>query len=113
MPKSSNCKAPSPLSRRSFVSAAGVAAVLGTSVAGRRALAEDMPRLSEDDPTAVALKYVHDATTLDASVRPEDRFCYNCALYTGTEDDDWAGCGIFPGKLVANRGWCSAWAPKA
>ncbi|MEO0997128.1 MAG: high-potential iron-sulfur protein [Pseudomonadota bacterium] len=31
----------------------------------------------------------------------------------GTEEDDWAGCGIFPGKLVANRGWCSAWAPKA
>ncbi|MEO0998904.1 MAG: High potential iron-sulfur protein, partial [Pseudomonadota bacterium] len=62
----------SSLSRRSFVSAASVAAVLGTSVLGRRAVAEDMPRLSEDDPTAVALKYVHDATTLDASVRPED-----------------------------------------
>lgn len=74
-----------------------------------------MPKLAEDDPTAVAMRYVHDAGTIDASSRPnpaEVQNCGNCALIQAA-DGEWAGCPIFPGKLVNVNGWCSVWAPKA
>ena len=97
--------------RRRFVKSAGAASVaigFGTSSIS----AEELPRVDESDPTAQALNYVHDAGSVDAAKRPSDRFCNNCALYAGNEDDEWAACSIFPGKAVAGRGWCSVWAPK-
>ncbi|NNL55777.1 MAG: High potential iron-sulfur protein, partial [Woeseia sp.] len=75
--------------------------------------ASELPRVEEDDPMAKALNYVHDARSVDAAKRFSDRYCNNCALYAGSEQDDWAGCSIFPGKAVAGKGWCSVWAPKA
>ncbi len=99
------------ISRRQFVTRAAAAAA-GIAVMPRVADAQEMPKLAEDDPTAVALKYVHDATTADPALRPGERFCNNCALYTGAADAEWAPCSIFPGKLVAGPGWCSVWAPK-
>lgn len=99
--------------RRRFVRSATIAiAAFATGLAGRRAYAENLPQLSEDDAMAKALNYVHDANTVDDSVRPVDRFCYNCSLYAGEADDEWAGCSIFPGKAVAGGGWCSAWTPR-
>ena len=101
-------------SRRGFiksVSNAAALAVFGVSVTDSRA--GDLQKLDESDPSAVALKYVHDASTVPASLRPQtDRHCYNCALYAGSKDDEWAGCSIFPGKSVAGNGWCSVWAQK-
>lgn len=99
------------MSRRRFVQTAGAATVaigLGTRTIG----AEERPRVKEDDPMAKALNYVHDARTVDAAKRFSDRYCNNCALYAGNTEDEWANCSIFPGKLVAGGGWCSAWAPK-
>jgi hypothetical protein len=102
------------MTRRRFVQAASISvALVATGLTGRRAYAENLPQLSEDDAMAKALSYVHDASTVDESTRPADRYCNNCSLYAGGADDEWAGCGIFPGKAVAGRGWCSAWAPKA
>lgn len=98
------------LSRRRFVAGAAATMVVIGAVP-MRARTQEMPRLDESDPQAVALKYVHDATTVDPSLRPEERFCRNCALYTGG-DEPWGGCGIFPGKLVSANGWCSVWAPR-
>ena len=101
------------VSRRGFLKSAGSAAaisVFGASVVTTRA--EDLPQLEESDPTAIALKYVHDASSVAESLRPQtDRFCNNCALYAGNSDDEWAGCSLFPGKAVAGKGWCSVWAP--
>ncbi len=102
-----------PMTRRQFVQSATISAVLAAPMLRtRRAVADELPRLSEDDPTARALNYVHDAGSVDAAVRASDRYCNNCALFAGKADDDWAGCSIFPGKSVAGRGWCSVWAPK-
>lgn len=99
------------LSRRRFiVSVAATAA--GITAFPRVAEAGDSPKLAEDDPTAIALTYVHDATRLAESVRPGDRFCSNCALYQGAANAAWAPCSIFPAKQVAGRGWCSVWAPR-
>lgn len=100
------------ISRRRFVKSAGIAvAISGAGLNSALADTESMPQVSEDDPMAKALNYVEDAKTVDAAKRASDRFCNNCALYTGSADDEWAGCQIFPGKSVAGAGWCSAWAP--
>ena len=101
-------------SRRDFIkSACGAGAVGLFAINVAESVASDLPKLDESDSTAAAFKYVHDAASVDESVRPQkDRFCYNCALYEGNKDDEWAGCGIFPGKSVAGKGWCTVWAPK-
>ena len=102
-----------PMSRRYFMkSASAVATVAGVPLLPRTALAGELPRISEDDPLAKAVSYVHDASAVDAEKRLPDRFCSNCALFAGGADDEWAGCAIFPGKAVAGPGWCSVWAPK-
>lgn len=99
------------VSRRRFMKSAGATTVaigFGTTPLS----AEELPHVNEDDPMAKALSYVHDAGTVDAAKRFSDRYCSNCALYAGGANDDWANCSIFPGKVVAGRGWCSAWAPE-
>jgi len=77
--------------------------------------ASGMPQLSEDDPQAKSLSYVHDATTIDSAKLPRFKAgqdCSNCALFQGKADQEWAGCSIFPGKAVNAAGWCTVYAPK-
>ncbi|MGI9233977.1 MAG: high-potential iron-sulfur protein [Woeseiaceae bacterium] len=74
-----------------------------------------MPQLSEDDPQAKGLAYVHDATSIDASKQPRykaGQTCDNCALFQAKDGAEWGGCSIFAGKAVAAAGWCSVYAPK-
>ncbi len=113
---------PKNMGRRRFVrTVVGglVAAPLAARFAVGDAQAGNLAKVSEDDPAAQALGYVHDATQADTAKFPkraaeggDKQFCYNCALYQGAADADWAPCGIFPGKAVAGKGWCNAWAPK-
>ena len=67
--------------------------------------------VAADDPMAVALKYVADATK---SARPApDQSCATCQfLQAGTGSGDYKACTIFSGKLVNVNGWCSSWAKK-
>ena len=88
----------SKIARRKFIQLSAVAAAGVLVQPGRSARAEDMPKLSEDDPMAMGMKYTHDA---------------NCALAQGEAKDGWLQCQIFPGKLVNANGWCSVWAPKS
>ena len=105
--------AKAPISRRQFMQSAGAATAFVTAGFAPGAFAEEgAPRVSEDDPMAKALNYVHDAGSVDAAKRFSNQFCNNCALYGGGAEDEWAGCSIFPGKNVAGRGWCSAWAAR-
>ncbi|MDH3533663.1 MAG: high-potential iron-sulfur protein [Gammaproteobacteria bacterium] len=74
-----------------------------------------MPEVSEEDPTAKSLGYRHDAANIDSSQYPRyqaGQVCGNCALFLGNDGEEWAGCSIFPGKLVNTSGWCSVYAPK-
>ena len=106
----------SKIARRKFIQLSAVAAA-GCLVSPRReARAQDMPHLPEDDPMAMAMKYTHDASTVDPSARANpaaEQTCENCALVQGNDGDEWRPCQIFPGKLVNAAGWCSVWAPKA
>ena len=105
----------SKIARRKFIQLSAVAAA-GCFVQSKRdAHAQDLPRLAEDDPLAVAMKYTHDASTVDPATRAQpaaEQDCSNCALIQGNDGDEWRPCQIFPGKLVAAKGWCSVWAPK-
>lgn len=106
----------STIPRRKFIQLSAVAAATYLAIPARDAQAEELPHLAEDDPTALAMKYTHDAASVDPATRSNpaaDQDCANCALIQGADGDAWRPCQIFPGKVVAAAGWCSVWAPKA
>ena len=70
---------------------------------------EEVARVSEDDPTAVSLNYVHDASKASSRTM-DDATCNSCQFFSG--DSDWGPCSIFTGKEVSAKGWCSAWSKK-
>lgn len=104
------------IARRQFIQLSAVAAAGCMMRPGQEAMAQDMPKVEESEAMAQAMKYVHDASGVDASTRANpatDQTCANCALVQGADGEAWRPCQIFPGKLVNSAGWCSVWAPKA
>ena len=71
-----------------------------------------MPMADPASSQAQMLGYVENAANAD-KVKYKNfvagSHCGNCGLYQGKATDQAAGCPLFPGKLVANAGWCSAW----
>lgn len=101
-----------PSKRRVFMLQA--AAATGALVLARTATAQAM--VSESDTQATALGYKADASKVDKAKNPKfaaNQNCANCALYQGKPGSASGACGIFPGKLVAAKGWCTAYAKKA
>lgn len=101
--------------RRSLLkfAATGIVAIpVSGLLLNRTAMAEDLPHLSEDDPTAKALHYVNDATTSTNPKYVKGHMCKNCNLVKG-DQGEWRGCSIFPGKAVHQNGWCMAWVGRA
>jgi hypothetical protein len=97
----------------------GLAAVPLMNLVGMAAAqAEDLPHVTADDPTAVALKYVENAADADRAgaarpgAPPEEQNCANCQFIQAAEGD-WRPCQLFPGKAVAAAGWCASWTLKA
>ena len=103
------------LTRRQFLQGAAVSASAAMLVSALPSLAraEDLPPLSEADPTATALGYKEDATKVDLAKFPQHKptqLCSNCNFFQGTGAR--APCTLFPGKSVNAKGWCSAYAAK-
>ena len=104
------------IARRDFLRntlAIGTAVPLGATPIFLKA---DNHRVTEDNPTARAMGYKHDATQVDVAKYPRrageagsKQFCYNCQLYKAGSDEGWGACAIFPGKQVNANGWCNAW----
>jgi hypothetical protein len=87
-----------------------------TALIASRAMAQAPARLPETDPQAAALGYKEDTTKVDAKKYPKHdkaQKCSNCQLYTGKASEAYGPCSIFPGKVVAANGWCTAWVKKA
>ena len=104
------------LSRRTFIQSIAVALPAGAAVLQNEAFAGELPKLDPTDPTAVALVYVHDAADVDTSNPLAARFepgqdCSNCAQIQ-SDEGEWRPCGIFLGKVVNAKGWCSVWVGK-
>ncbi|QAU23435.1 twin-arginine translocation signal domain-containing protein [Dyella sp. M7H15-1] len=95
-------------SRRRFLKlVAGGTATVAVAMSGlpRLVRADDLPHLSEADPTAKALGYVEDATmTKDPKHKTGDT-CANCQFYSGGATG-FGPCQLFPGKAVSAKGWC-------
>ena len=93
------------------------AALLDAAVNTASAQAAALPKLELTDPSAKALLYVDDASQVDrknalAARFTPDQNCANCSQIQGKDGDAFRPCAIFPGKLVASKGWCSVWAKK-
>jgi len=90
------------------------------SIAGVTALAlskhvQAQVMLSPTDPQAAALGYSPDASNVNKAKFPmyaAPEACGNCALYQGGTAPTGA-CGLYPGKHVSIKGWCSAYNKKA
>jgi hypothetical protein len=101
-------------SRRDFICIVPCATV--AALAGRHALAADLPMVDPKDPQAVALGYVADASKADKAKFKNfapGQECTTCQLYQGKAGAASGPCPLFAGKQVAAKGWCSAWAKKA
>jgi hypothetical protein len=92
-----------------------LAAVPAASLLVRRAMAQELPHLTEDDPSAKALMYHGDATKAmrvdKAGVPAAEQFCHNC-MFLEAAEGQWRPCQLFPGKAVNADGWCITWTPK-
>ncbi len=89
-----------------------VAVPLGSLVFQGLVRAGDLPPVSEDDPAAKGLKYVHDAAKATDPKHKAGQFCKNCNLIR-SNSGEWRECAIFPGKSVNENGWCTAWVRKS
>ena len=103
------------MQRRTFIQAS-LAGASGLIIA--RFSHAQAPILSEDDPTALAMGYAADHTTVDtqkwtkkAGPDGDQQQCTSCALYQRL-DDEYGNCPIFAGKRVHAAGWCNGWVPK-
>ena len=112
------------ISRRTFIATTSrtAATIPVVAVFGERAFGEgagataDVPKLDESNPTAIALGYKHDAEEVDvdrfakrASEEGKTQFCDNCLHYKPSDEEGWGPCAIFPGFVVAAKGWCNVW----
>jgi hypothetical protein len=112
--------APPRVSRRQALrgmaaAAAGVAALMTQRASSAATQAAQAPHLDVKDPAASAVGYVEDATKVDPKRYPaysQGSSCENCLQLQGTAGAAYRPCTLFPGKLVATAGWCSAWTPE-
>ena len=97
--------------RRTFIlTLAGAGAGLGVTARAQPT------KVDEKEPQAVALAYVDDAAKAAARKHPKyapGQVCSNCALYQAQGAEATGPCALFGGRLVAAKGWCSAWVKRA
>ncbi len=103
--------------RRVFImqSLTGASALAALGLAAT-ASAEAPVAVVDTDPQAMALGYKTDGSKTDVKKYPSyaaNQSCSACVLFQGKPKDMTASCAIFGNKLVAQKGWCSAWAKKA
>jgi hypothetical protein len=93
--------------------AAGTAMFAARGSAGADPVKANAANLDANDPAALALGYLENSAVVDVKKYPTfvpGSNCDNCLRLEGTPGNDYRPCGLFPGKLVSVRGWCSGWA---
>lgn len=99
--------------RRFLTTLAASAAALPLLSVGTAAIAKStkLPHLTLSDPTAKALHYTEDASSINPKKEPayhKGAKCANCQLYQGDRKAAWGPCAVFPGKAVKTTGWCTS-----
>jgi len=100
------------LSRRTILKCLGLAAGVGATMRITDTLAAEPVRLDVNDPAAVKVSYVLEASHIDSKKFPTyvaGSNCENCLLLGGKPGNTYRPCSLFPGKLVKISGWCKAW----
>ncbi len=92
------------IDRRAFLKLSG-STLIGVTLGGVALRVNAQEKITLDDPTAVALKYVHQSAV-------DGEYCKNCAYIQGDEQAQWPQCSLLAGKLVAAEGRCLAWIKK-
>ena len=105
------------ISRRALVKGGLIAGAMlpMLGLVASNALADGLPALDPNDPTAKALGFVADTTKVDATANPTHKStqkCGTCAQFQGKAGDATGGCAIFAGHSVPQGGWCKVWAQK-
>jgi len=103
------------LSRRDAVKILTLGATGAAAFAVCRSAGAEPTKLDVNDPAALALGYVENAAAVDVKKYPAyvpGSNCDNCLQLQGAPGGDYRPCGLFPGKLVSARGWCSGWTPE-
>jgi hypothetical protein len=101
------------LSRRAFIENSAI--LIATAAVSDAAWPDSAPTLSESDPTALALGYKANASTVETAKFAQyapGQSCSSCALYHGSAGSSAGPCAIFAGKTVSAKGWCSSYAKK-
>ncbi len=99
-------------SRRRSLLIAAPAVMLGLGLS-RMAFAQ--AKVPENDPTATALGYKADASKVDTAKYKQyvkGSTCTNCNFYAAKGAAE-GTCAALGARLVASKGWCSAWVKKA
>ncbi len=99
--------------RRALLKTLAIAAGSAVLLPVRRPQAAEPTHLNVKDPAAMALGYVEDASQVDLKKYPsyaKGSTCENCSQLQGAAGAAYRPCELFPGKVVAARGWCSGWA---
>ena len=100
------------MNRRSLIKNCLAAAGTAGLFSARRSGGAELAHLDVKDPAAVAKGYVEDAGRADQKKYPafvKGSTCENCLLLQGPTGAAYRPCELFPGKLVAVKGWCSGW----
>jgi high potential iron-sulfur protein len=100
------------MNRRTLLQGLAATAAVVSSLWSRRSESAELPHLDVKDPAAVAVGYVENADQVDAKKYPvyvKGSSCENCLLLQGAAGPAYRPCGLFAGKSVAVRGWCSGW----
>ncbi len=101
------------ISRRDALMCLATAAGTFATFEATAATVATKPHVAPNDPTAMALGYIEDATKVDAKKNPNykpGQLCSNCLQSTGAAATDaWRPCNLFPNKLVKSAGWCKVY----
>ncbi|MGA2708574.1 MAG: high-potential iron-sulfur protein [Steroidobacteraceae bacterium] len=100
------------ISRRALLKRLSLTAGVGAAVPLRPARAAQPARLDVNDPAAVKVSYILEASHLDKTKHPNyvpGSACENCLLLQDKPGYTYRPCSLFPGKLVKISGWCTSW----
>lgn len=103
------------ISRRALLKRLSLTAGVGAAVPARPPRAAEPARLDVNDPAAIKVSYILEASLLDTSAHPNyfpGSRCENCMLIQDKPGYTYRPCSLFPGKLVKVSGWCTSWQPQ-
>jgi hypothetical protein len=88
---------------------------LGTTRFGALWAAEDLPHLTDSNPSAASLSYTEDSAAVDARKFPKhkpEQHCANCKFFQTGSSAQYAPCQLYPGNAVNANGWCAGYVSK-